>query len=94
MTYYLKAVASLKPDSARSGRAVVAEMKRLPTDDDCFGSARIQEDGRFLCPVTLFAVKTPAASKQPWDVYRPLATVAGAEAFRTPAQSGCPLAHA
>jgi branched-chain amino acid transport system substrate-binding protein len=91
VTHYLKAVASLQPASARSGQAVVAEMKRTPTDDDCFGSNRIQENGRFLCPVSLYAVKAPAASMQPWDLYTPLATVPGAEAFQPAAESHCPL---
>ena len=94
VTHYLKAVASLGPEAARSGRAAIAEMKRLPTDDDCFGRNAIREDGRFLCPVHLFRVKTPAESHAAWDVYVPVATTPGPEAFRPMAEAGCPLVHA
>jgi branched-chain amino acid transport system substrate-binding protein len=38
LTHYLKAVAALQ--SAADGKAVVAEMKELPTDDALFGRAR------------------------------------------------------
>jgi branched-chain amino acid transport system substrate-binding protein len=93
VTHYLKAVADLGPDKARSGRAAIAAMKRLPTDDDCFGANTIREDGRFLCPVHLFQVKTPAESKGVWDVYKPLATTPGAEAFRPMSEGGCALVH-
>ena len=94
VTHYLKAVASLGPQAARSGRAAIAEMKRLPTEDDCFGRNAIREDGRFLCPVHLFRVKTPAQSHAAWDVYVPVATTPGNQAFRPLAEGGCPLVHA
>ncbi|MBW7950734.1 MAG: ABC transporter substrate-binding protein, partial [Pseudorhodoplanes sp.] len=42
--HYLKAVAALK--SAKDGRAVVAKMKELPTDDPLFGKGTIRADGR------------------------------------------------
>jgi len=52
----LKAVADLGAGAAKrdGGAAVVARMKAMPTDDDCFGQQRIREDGLFLCPVYLF----------------------------------------
>jgi branched-chain amino acid transport system substrate-binding protein len=37
----------------------------------------------------LFQVKTPAESKQPWDYFKPLATIKGDQAFATLAESGC-----
>ena len=93
VTHYLKAVASLGPAQAKaSGRATVAAMKRLPTDDDCFGANSIRADGRFLCPVHLFQVKAPAQSTGPWDVYDRIATTPGAEAFRPLSQHACALA--
>ncbi len=91
VTHYLKAVASLGVDKARSGRAAITAMKALPTDDDCFGQNTIRADGRFLCPVTLFKVKRPAESKGAWDVYVPIATTPGPLAFRPMAEAGCPL---
>ncbi|MEN3379732.1 MAG: branched-chain amino acid transport system substrate-binding protein, partial [Hyphomicrobiales bacterium] len=41
--HYLKAVAALK--SAADGKAVVAKMKEMPTDDTLFGKGTIREDG-------------------------------------------------
>jgi branched-chain amino acid transport system substrate-binding protein len=61
--HYLKAVADLGVAAAKAdGAAVVARMKAMPTDDDCFGPGRIREDGRTLHPAYLFQVKTPAES--------------------------------
>ena len=42
--HYLKAVAALK--SAADGKAVVAEMKKMPTDDPLFGKGTVRADGR------------------------------------------------
>lgn len=61
--HYLKAVADMGIAAAKTdGTAVVARMKAMPTDDDCFGRGRIREDGRKLHPAYLFQVKTPAES--------------------------------
>ena len=63
--HYLKAVNDMGVAAAKAdGRAAVARMKAMPTDDDCFGPGRIREDGRALHPVYLFQAKTPAESKQ------------------------------
>ena len=40
--HYLKAVEAAKTDD---GTKVIARMKAMPTDDDCFGKARIRQDG-------------------------------------------------
>jgi len=93
--HYLKAVAELGPARAKaSGREVVAAMKAMPTDDDCFGQCSIRADGRFLCPVYLFQVKTPGESKGPWDLYDLVATTPADRAWRPLAEGGCPLVHA
>jgi branched-chain amino acid transport system substrate-binding protein len=53
--HYLKAVADMGVAAAKAdGRAVVARMKAMPTDDDCFGPGRIRDDGRALHPCYLF----------------------------------------
>jgi branched-chain amino acid transport system substrate-binding protein len=39
----------------------------------------------------LMQVKTPAESKEPWDYLKLVTTVPGDEAFRTVADSKCPL---
>jgi branched-chain amino acid transport system substrate-binding protein len=69
--HYLKAVQSMGADNAKkSGRALVAHMKSIPTDDDAFGPGRIRADGRGEFPAYLFQVKTKDESKGPWDLYK------------------------
>jgi branched-chain amino acid transport system substrate-binding protein len=90
--HYLKAVAEMGVAAAKkSGAATVARMKAIPTDDDAFGPGKIREDGRALHPVSLYEVKTPAESKQPWDYYKLLATIPADQGFRPMSQGGCPL---
>src|SRR6186713_452161 len=73
LTHYLKAVAALK--SAADGKAVVAEMKTLPTDDALFGKGSIRADGRKVHPAYLLEVKAPSESKYPGDFYNVRATI-------------------
>jgi branched-chain amino acid transport system substrate-binding protein len=87
--HYLKAVAALK--SAADGKAVVAEMKKLPTDDPLFGKGTIRADGRKLHPAYLFEVKKPSESKHPGDFYKLRATIPANEAFRPLNEGNCPL---
>ena len=90
VTHYLKAVAALK--SAADGKAVVAEMKKLPTDDPLFGKGTVRADGRKLQPAYLFEVKAPSDSKYPGDFYTLRATIPADEAFRPLKDGNCPLA--
>ena len=93
--HYLKAVADMGVAAAKAdGRAVVARMKAMPTDDDCFGPGRIRDDGRALHPCYLFEAKTPSESKQEWDVAKLLATTPMEDAFRPLSEGGCPLVKA
>jgi branched-chain amino acid transport system substrate-binding protein len=87
--HYLKAVAALK--SGADGKAVVAKMKELPTDDALFGKGTIRADGRKVHDAFLFEVKTPAESKYPGDFYKLKATIPAAEAFRPLKDGSCPL---
>jgi branched-chain amino acid transport system substrate-binding protein len=87
--HYLKAVTAIK--SAADGKAVVEEMKKLPTDDQLFGKGTIDANGRKRHPAYLFEVKAPSASKYPGDFYTLKATIPANEAFRDPKDSGCPL---
>jgi len=87
--HYLKAVAAL--GSAADGKAVVAEMKKLPTDDPLFGKGSVREDGRVLHPAYLFEVKKPEESKYPGDLYKLRATIPANEAFRPLKDGHCPF---
>jgi branched-chain amino acid transport system substrate-binding protein len=87
--HYLKAVAALK--SATDGKAVVAKMKELPTDDPLFGKGYIRADGRKIHPAYLFEVKSPEESKYPGDFYKLRATIPAEEAFRPMKDDNCPM---
>jgi branched-chain amino acid transport system substrate-binding protein len=87
--HYLKAVEALKSDA--DGAKVVAEMKKLPTDDPLFGKGSIREDGRGIHPAYLVQVKTPAESKAPWDYYKVVSTIPADQAFRPLKDGGCSL---
>ncbi len=90
--HYLKAVAALK--SAADGKAVVAEMKKIPTDDPLFGKGLVRADGRTIHPAYLFQVKSPAESKYPGDDYILKATIPADQAFRPMSEDNCPLVNA
>lgn len=90
--HYLKAVASLGPDVAqRDGRAVVAEMKRLPAEDPLFGKSVVRENGSVLHDMYLFEVKSPKEQRYPWDYYKLVSTIPAEQAYKTVAASGCDL---
>jgi len=87
--HYLKAVAALK--SAADGKAVVNQMKAMPTDDPLFGKGYVRTDGRKIHPAYLFQVKKPEESKYAGDVYNLRATIPAEEAFRPMKDDNCPM---
>ena len=91
VTHYLKAVEALKSDA--DGKAVVAKMKELPTDDKLFGKGTVRADGRKIHPMYLVEVKKPTESKGPWDYFKVLATIPADQAFRPLSEGGCPLVN-
>jgi branched-chain amino acid transport system substrate-binding protein len=82
-------VEALKADG--DGRAVVAKMKEMPTDDPLFGKGSVRIDGRKIHDAYLFEVKKPEESKYFGDFYKLRATIPAAEAFRPLKDGGCPL---
>ena len=85
--HYLKAVQKVgNPDD---GKAIVAAMKAMPTDDPLFGKGRIREDGRKLHDMYLFQVKSPAESKEDWDYFKKLTTIPAEQAFRPMSEGKC-----
>ena len=87
--HFLKAVD--KVGGAGDGKAVVAAMKAMPTDDPLFGKGRIREDGRKLHPMYLLQVKSPEESKGDWDYYKVISTIPAEQAFRPMNEGNCPL---
>ena len=75
--HYLQAV---KQTGTVEAVAVNKAMRAAPVD--YFGhQVALRADGRLMDDVTLYRVKTPAESKQPWDYYAPVQTIPAAEAF-------------
>jgi branched-chain amino acid transport system substrate-binding protein len=87
--HYLKSVEALKSDA--DGKAIVAKMKEMPTEDKLFGKGTVRADGRKIHPMYLFEVKKPAESKGAWDYYKLRATIPENVAFRPLNEGGCPL---
>jgi branched-chain amino acid transport system substrate-binding protein len=85
---YLRAAVSI---NSTDGRAVVAEMKRLPVQDPLFSNTSIRADGRVIHDLYLARVKTPAQSRGPWDYYEIVSTLPADEAFRPIEQGNCAM---
>jgi branched-chain amino acid transport system substrate-binding protein len=93
--HYLKACAAMGAAAAKQdGRATVAKMKSMPTDDDAFGPGSIREDGRALHPVYLMQVKTPSESTGEWDLLKVIDTIPADQAWRPLGEGGCPFVKA
>ena len=75
----------------RDGKAVVAKMKDMPTDDPLFGKGSIRPDGRKIHDMYLFEVKRPEEVAAPVGLLQAARTIPAAEAFRPLGQGGCPL---
>ncbi len=88
--HYLKAVEVTGSDKA----SVVREQMAKTEINDMFAKGGyIREDGRMVHDMYLAEVKTPAESKNPWDLYKIIRTIPGDEAFRPLSQSKCYLVN-
>lgn len=90
LIHYLKALEALG-GNPHDGRAVVAKMKEMPTDDPLFGKGSIRPDGRKIHPAYLFEVKKPSESQYPWDYYKLVTSIPAEAAFLPLDRSVCPL---
>jgi branched-chain amino acid transport system substrate-binding protein len=86
--HYLRAVKAAGTDD---GPMVAAKMKELPVEDFYTHGAKVRADGRVMRDHYLFQVKSPAESHGPWDYFKLLATIPGAEAVRPVSENPCPL---
>jgi branched-chain amino acid transport system substrate-binding protein len=89
VTHYLKTVNALQSDA--DGKAVLAKMKEMPTDDPLFGKGYIRNDGRKIHAAYVFEVKKPEEAKYPGDYYKLRATIPADEAFRPVKEGNCPM---
>jgi branched-chain amino acid transport system substrate-binding protein len=85
---YLKAVKALGTDDTDK---VMAHLKSTKINDMFTKGGEIRPDGRMVHDMYLMEVKKPAESKYPWDYYKVVATVPGAQAYVTKAESKCAL---
>ena len=90
--HYLKAIAKLGVERKTDGAAVIAHMKAVPAEDDCFGKTVIRADGRAMVTPYLLQVKKPSESKGEWDLFNVLSSM---PADQTAEPVGaCPLVKA
>ena len=85
---YLNAVKTLGTDDAEK---IMVHLKKTKINDMFAKNGEIRGDGRMVHDMYLMQVKTPAESKYPWDYYKVIATIPGAQAFATKAESKCAL---
>jgi len=85
---YLKAVKAIGTDD---GEKVMAQLKKTKISDMFTKDGQIRPDGRMVHDMYLMEVKKPSESKYPWDYYKLVATVPGAQAYVTKAESKCSL---
>jgi branched-chain amino acid transport system substrate-binding protein len=85
---YLNAVKKLGTDDSEK---VMAYLKKTPINDMFAKGGVIRPDGRMVHDMYLMQVKTPAESKYPWDYYKVVATIPGAQAYATKAETKCSL---
>ena len=86
--HYLRAVEATGSDKASTVRA---EMAKHKVNDMFAKGGYIREDGRMVHDMYLAKVKTPAQSKNEWDLYEIIRTIPGDEAFRPLSESSCSL---
>jgi branched-chain amino acid transport system substrate-binding protein len=65
-------------------------MKATPVNDFFAKGTRIGPDGLHRHDMYLVRVKSPEASKKPWDYYEIVKTIPAAQAFPTVEQQACP----
>jgi branched-chain amino acid transport system substrate-binding protein len=85
-TYYLNAVKAAGTDD---GDKVMAQMRKTKVNDMFAKNGEIRPDGRMVHDMYLMQVKKPSESKYPWDYYKVVATIPGAQAYTTKAETKC-----
>jgi branched-chain amino acid transport system substrate-binding protein len=85
---YLAAVKAVGGDDADK---IMAQMKKTPINDMFAKGGVIRPDGRMVHDMYLMQVKQQSESKYPWDYYKVVATIPGAQAYATKAESKCAL---
>jgi branched-chain amino acid transport system substrate-binding protein len=82
---------AVKAANTLDATAVMKELKSKPINDFDIRNGHIQDDGSLVHDMYLFEVKKPSESKGPWDVYKLISTIPGADAFKRPHGNECKL---
>lgn len=69
----------------------MAEMRKAPVHDVFTKDGQLRTDRRMAHSMFVVQVKTPAESKDEWDLTKVIATVPTSEAVRPLDAGGCPL---
>ena len=84
---YLNAV---KAAGTTESDKVMEQLRKMKIDDMFTDNGHIRADGLMEHEMYIMQVKTPEESKYPWDYYKLVQKVSGAEAFGPPS-AACPL---
>jgi branched-chain amino acid transport system substrate-binding protein len=86
--HYLQAV---KDSGSDDPLVIVEKMRATPVNDMFASDGHIRRDGRMVHDMYLVQVKSPAESRDAWDLVKIIKTIPGDEAFRPLSESECPL---
>jgi branched-chain amino acid transport system substrate-binding protein len=89
VTHYLKSIQAAGTDAAP---AVMDKMRALPINDFMTRNGHLRADGRVMRDVFLLRAKSPAQSKNEWDLLEVAETIPADQAFRPLSEGGCKLA--
>ncbi len=81
VTHYLNAIKAAGTDDPLK---VAAKMREMPVEDFFSRNGHLREDGLMVHDLILVQVKKPEESKYPWDYYKILTHIPGAQAFGPP----------
>ncbi len=85
---YLNAVKATGTDDSDK---VMAHLKKTKINDMFAKGGEIRPDGRMVHDMYLMEVKSQAESKYPWDYFKVVQVIPGAQAYVTKAESKCSL---
>ena len=90
-SHYLRAVAAA---GTLEAGPVLDAMRATPVTGFYANGGRITANNKLSFDLLLTQVKAPAESRHAWDYLRIVSRIPGGDAFRQPAESGCPLVRA
>ncbi|MDB5840634.1 MAG: Amino acid/amide transporter substrate-binding protein family [Herminiimonas sp.] len=86
--HYLTAIKAAGTDDPDK---VMAKMKELKINDMFAKNGVVRPDGRMVYDMSLMQIKAPSESKYPWDYYKLVQKIPGAQAYTTKAETKCSL---